>query len=222
MGNCCRAQGAGALCSVTAWRGGIGSGQLKREGTHVYLRLTHISCMAEANTTLLSNYLQLKKKKQQTVFLSQSLLVRHMRVKYLIIGWFWLKVSHEVITQPGFSGISRLPWGYRNCFCDYCSGCWFYWLLFLTGSWLEVSAPCQWAAHIMADGFPGKEGGRGRKHTCKGACQNRNHGLFYNLISSVIYHLPVSSARCCWSCRLTLVSMQKGCTRASISVGKDH
>ena len=74
MGNCCRAQGAGALCSVTAWRGGIGSGQLKREGTHVYLRLTHISCMAEANTTLLSNYLQLKKKKTaNSVSLSESL-----------------------------------------------------------------------------------------------------------------------------------------------------
>ena len=73
--------------------------------------------MAEANTTLLSNYLQFKKKKkQQTVFLSQGLLVRHMRVNYLITGWFWFKVSHEVIAQPGFSGLSSLPGGYRNCF----------------------------------------------------------------------------------------------------------
>ena len=68
MGNCCRAQGAGALCSVMAWRGGIGSGQLKREGTYVYLRLTHISCMAEANTTLLNNYLQFKKKNSKQCF----------------------------------------------------------------------------------------------------------------------------------------------------------
>ena len=168
--------------------------ELKREGTYVYLGLTHISCMAEANTTLLSNYLQLKKTQQCS--LAQGLSVRSMRVSYLIIGWFWFKVSHEVITQLDFSGLLQLHCIYRNCLQGYCSGYWFYWLLFLTGSWLEVSAPCHWAAHIMADCFPGKEGGE-KKHACKRACQNRSGGRFYNLISSVIYYLPVSSARCC-------------------------
>ena len=77
--------------------------ELKREGMYVYLGLTHISCMAEANTTLLSNYLQLKKP-QQTVFSCTGSLGK----KYVSQLF-----NNRVVLVQGFSWSYNTAWFFR-------------------------------------------------------------------------------------------------------------
>lgn len=123
----------------------------------------------------------LRKKYESQLFNNRVVLVQGFSWSYNT-AWFFRLVTAPLHLQKLFTRLLL----------------WLLVLLVVISHWLLVggvsSLPlgCSHYGRLLS-----RKRGREKKHACKRACQNRSGGRFYNLISSVIYYLPVSSARCC-------------------------
>ena len=125
-----------------------------------------------------------------------------------LVGWLWLRVSHEVIVQmlAGSAVIRRLGWGRKSCFQTQSMAAgrkpWF-----LNGHWTGASVP-----HNMEASFiPCKWSERKRGGTMMEATV-----LSYDLISKVKHH------HFCSICQKQVTNFSPHSTRGGLSPTEYH